>query len=253
LTQLFLVHFASWPKEAAGKSRKNENGWLDAARSHRLDEQSTIFDLDKYKSASKIEIKQYLLLRVLWESNIPAGKFHSKQQNWICKGCYWKAQAIFKKMTGFYSYLESFDSKDLVPLPDLGTFSLVRFYQLSVESTPLNESASVKFSPVAKRTRLALAQANQQREELNTSPTPVIQSKAAYPSTPDIDMSNLTLEETEILSETSDYTPFSGAPAEDEQIVNTALVNFLNAVTMHHMRTVEWTLHRKGFRIGERG
>ena len=60
----------------------------------------------------------------------------------------------------------------------------------------------------------------------------MVQSEAAYPSTPDMEMSNLTLEETETLSETSDWTAFSGAPAEDEQIVNTALGIFLIAVTM---------------------
>jgi hypothetical protein len=243
-------------QESTWECPKNEKDWLDETRSRRLGEQSTIFDLDKYKSASKIEINQFLLLRVLWENDISAGKFDSQRESWISRECYWKAQTIFKKMKSFQSYLDSFGSKDLVPLPDLGTFSLVRVYQLSVESTHLSESASVKFTPIAKRTRFALAQSNQRREELNTSPTPVIQSEAAYdndPSTPDIDMSTLTLSEMEPLSEISDYTPFQSERAEDEQIVNTALVNFLNAITIHHVRTVEWTLHRKSFRIGERG
>lgn len=243
-------------QESTWECPKNEKDWLDEARSRGLGEQSTIFNLDKYKSGSKIETNQFLLLRVLWGGDMLAHEFRSRQENWINSSCYWKAQVIIKKMESFRLYLQSFESKDLVPFPDLGTFSLVRFYQLSVESTHLNESASAKFTPIAKRTRFALAQSNQRREELNTSPTPVIQSEAAYdnnPSTPDIDMSKLTLSETETLSETSDCTPFSGAPAEDEQIVNTALVSFLNAVTMHHVRTVEWSLHRKSFRIGERG
>lgn len=71
-------------------------------------------------------------------------------------------------------------------------------------------------------------------------------AKGLRSSTPDIDMSNLTLEETEILSETSDYTPFSGAPAEDEQIVNTAFVNFLNAVTMYTHRNITYALNGIG-------
>ena len=39
--------------------------------------------------------------------------------------------------------------------------------------------------------------------------------------------------------------------ADDEQIVNSALVFFLNAVVIHFVRKADWTLHRKIFRIGK--
>jgi hypothetical protein len=232
---------------------ETEDEWLDKTRSSGLSEQSTIFDLEKCKSGSKIDKKQFLLLRVLWKQDIPISKFKSQRKKWIDDSCFWKAQILFKKMPSFKLYLDSFDSRDLVPFPDLGTFSLVRFYQLSVKSTQFNETVSAKFSPIAKRTRFALAQSNELRDELNASPTPGVELEAAYDDdspTSDIDMSKLTLE---ALSEISDWDPLSSAPTEDEQIVNTALVDFLNAATMHHVRTVEWTLHRKSFRVGERG
>jgi hypothetical protein len=34
----------------------------------------------------------------------------------------------------------------------------------------------------------------------------------------------------------------------DEQIVNTALVDFLNALSMHFLQASAWTLHRKSFK-----
>lgn len=36
-------------------------------------------------------------------------------------------------------------------------------------------------------------------------------------------------------------------PTKDEQTVNTALVVFLNALTIHFALSLDWTLHRKSF------
>ncbi|CAG8891060.1 unnamed protein product [Penicillium egyptiacum] len=36
-------------------------------------------------------------------------------------------------------------------------------------------------------------------------------------------------------------------PTKDEQIVNTALIVFLNALTIHFSLSLDWTLHRKSF------
>lgn len=38
--------------------------------------------------------------------------------------------------------------------------------------------------------------------------------------------------------------------ANDKQIVNIALVCFLNAVTMHFISNADWTFERKAFQIG---
>ncbi|PYI16906.1 hypothetical protein BO99DRAFT_339058, partial [Aspergillus violaceofuscus CBS 115571] len=57
--------------------------------------------------------------------------------------------------------------------------------------------------------------------------------------------------------EPSPYQPYSPVPSElinvlypptkDEQIVNTALIVFLNALTIHTELTSTWTLHRRAF------
>jgi hypothetical protein len=243
-------------QENTWKVPPNERQWLDGARSYGLGEQSTIFDLDMYKSGPQTEINQFLLLRVLWEADLPPANFHRQHGNWINTKCYWKAGAIFKKMPSFERYLQSFKSKDLVPSPDLGTFSLVRYNQLAVESTRLNESASPKSTPVAKRAPSALAQDNPRREELNVSLTLVTQPETGYDSsssTSEIDASKLTISTTEALPEASGWDPNLSAPTEDEEIVINALVGFLKAVTMHHVRTVEWTMHRKAFHVGKPG
>ena len=40
--------------------------------------------------------------------------------------------------------------------------------------------------------------------------------------------------------------------SDDEQTVNAALILFLKAITMHIVTSAAWTLHRKGFRVGEK-
>jgi len=40
--------------------------------------------------------------------------------------------------------------------------------------------------------------------------------------------------------------------SDDEQTVNTALILFLKASTMHIVTSAEWTLHRKGSRVGSK-
>jgi hypothetical protein len=41
-------------------------------------------------------------------------------------------------------------------------------------------------------------------------------------------------------------------PANDEQIVNVALVLLLNAATMHFVPNADWTFHRRAFQIGNK-
>lgn len=136
-----------------------------------------------------------------------------------------------------------------------------------VEAT--DSSSKFMFTPVALRTRLSTRSC----AEPPASPTPgpkepTTDSKVIGAWIKDFDpetpMRKLTLESPEsarLGSQSSDPSSFiSPAPVaaglsavEDEQIVNTALVMFLRALTMHFKVQAHWSLKRQRFVFGEKG
>ncbi|MCJ1249917.1 hypothetical protein MMC30_007143 [Trapelia coarctata] len=167
--------------------------------------------------------------------------------------------------------------------PEIGTFSLVR--QLQVECSQLRVTTatnySPKFTPIAKRTKLA----NRKRQPPET-PTPLdsapggSKARLEYQATPedksDKDESDEAESEEQEFAQwaatsTPDHSESSSpdslskpfiypspayeaeqAAVEDEQTVNSALVMFLKAVTMHFHVQAHWSLHRQRFVFGER-
>jgi hypothetical protein len=118
----------------------------------------SIFDLDKYASASKIGYKQFLCLRALWvEKHANTLAKDDTRQTWLRDEHYLEARRLLSYLPSWQAYLdsceESLDKLLLWGFPDIGTFSLVRYHQASVEGYPPNEDFTPKFSPVAHRTR----------------------------------------------------------------------------------------------------
>jgi hypothetical protein len=233
----------------------------------------TVFDLDKYHSASKIDFKQFLHLRALW---IPAKQEDfadpKNRQTWLADAYYEQAKKRLKGWKPWESYLKTLKQtrEQLYTgmFPQLGTFSLVRHQQLDVDRCKGDKEPTPKFfSPVRYQTRLRSKLQQNDPFQRSDSPTPGARAgELNLPQTPVnlVKYQNLLDDIPSSLASESARSDFpeSMSPisadmvkefpaADDEQIVNSALVLFLNAVVIHFVRKADWTLHRKIFRIGK--
>ncbi|PYH99198.1 hypothetical protein BO71DRAFT_446675 [Aspergillus ellipticus CBS 707.79] len=191
-------------------------------------------------SASTISEKQYLLLQVLWISG--TGRDLSPKQfeleNWTQE-----VDKLLATSQSWNNYRKSFLSGPILE----GTFALAKMYQSqAAASRDENFKSNVAFSPIANRTRSKMGSLEEKLRE-------------AQLETPTKSMGNIS--DLFYVGNTPDTeeSPFqSPGPAEishlmypqtkDEQIVNTALVDFLNALSIHFPRASRWTLHRKSFK-----
>ena len=233
----------------------------------------TIFDLDKYHSASKIDYKQFLHLRALW---ITASQWNfadtKNRKTWIANPYYNKAKKRLKEWEFWGPYLETLEQSPeqlrIGVFPRLGTFSLVRHQQLEVNRCKGDKEPTPKFfSPVQYQTRSRSRLQQNEPLQRSDSPTPGARAwELSLPRTP-INLVKFQNLLDDILLSLAPESARSDLPepmspisrnmvkefpaADDEQIVNSALVLFLNAVVIHFVRKADWTLHRKAFRIGK--
>lgn len=242
--------------------------WQNLARLYGLSG-STIFDFKEYHSASKIEVKQFLHLRALCISR-PALRLVQYRQTWLAQGYYSKARSLLKSSGPWQSYLDSFTKtkEELFdePFPELGgIFPLVRFNQLNTENCK-KEDFVPKVTPAAYRTRSKYM--DRKRNLLRTpgTPTHIRKAHSEIPDpfqTPVRGVEEMLLSNgpslysqksarsdiPEYISPITKETTVQFPASEDEQIVNMALVDFLNAVTRHFVTCADWTPHRKWFRV----
>jgi hypothetical protein len=137
-----------------------------------------------------------------------------------------------------------------------------------VRRYPENEDFTPKFSPVAHRTRSKLTsllrkvmntptrKPNVRTEERDLFVTPLKQRLESFSFSND-DSSPVAQQSTrtdvpDSASPVSKDIMAQYPPANDEQIVNVALVLLLNAVTMHFVPNADWTFHRRAFQIGNK-
>jgi hypothetical protein len=240
----------------------------------------SIFHLANHNSGSNITHAQFLLLRVLWHKE-DQNVFSRTAKSWVPDDEYEKAKRLLKAKRFWHRYLKSFEQTAAQlsgkPLPDdLGTFSLVRDSQCEVERIDDdNSSESPKFSPIAHRTRGRAALKNPLQAP--STPTPI--RTAANPIqndpylTPDVlrvvdHMAEFGISDSpfppqssaavrsDILSPCSPAGPEAAAcfpPTKDEQIVNSALLLFLKAVTVHFVGEANWSVQRKAFHVANKG
>jgi hypothetical protein len=222
----------------------------------------SIFNFPSPASASKISLQQFLHLQIYWtKAKSEAPLFSAGRELLIKPEQYNRAKKDLDGAEFWTGYLCSIlkhgaSTLNTGAFPQIGTFSLVRHFQAQCEGfNDMDlENCLSKVTPISKRLR---------RPPPSESPTRLM------PETPNESMqqqlaelnlnSDLSESPSSNLQSSSplDYSPALNEvdlPAvKDEQIVNTALILFLTAVTMHFDIPADWSLHRERFVFGESG
>ena len=220
-------------------------------------------------SASQMGYEQFLLLRVLWKITLPKKLGMERLLRFLgLSGDIKLAEAKLRTFTSWQEYFNSFSDSKILE----GTFALVHHYRLEVAKTRQEDSSLHFFTPISKRTRSQAPRNLQNRMQslhLET-PTRVSRSNGSrVVSREPEDPFHVSADEDDEAQNESDHattdeelsplqpeTPLSPEqqrllyPAtKDEQIVNTSLLVFLNALTIHFDDvSSNWTLHRKAFK-----
>lgn len=253
--------------------------WQRRATRSKVDNR-TIRNLE-LNSASKFQFPQYLSLWVLLNGH---SRSFFKPEEFGLGAWVDEAKQKLADYESWETYCSSFNGTSTEKIPE-GTFDLARFYQKQVMQTDERDCDFDLVSPVSNRTRgkerfreqqrtrdEELMQRNMGRLEIGSQATPRRPTGPVNPSTPvkQIDRVNPITPVNQIgpvnrsiSGDTS--TPSRPSPpgspggeeyigeerprTKDEQIVNTALIDFLNAFIIHLTGPyVQWTLHRMPFR-----
>lgn len=225
--------------------------WEKAVKGQELDKE-TIHGAELV-SGSKIGYKQFLLLRVLWKVQSSLKTLPERIKKLIPE-----ATAMLADYPSWKTYCNGF-GKSINPE---GNFTIVRYYQQMAAHTKGNIRPSTFDTPIALRTRNKLKEKvfDVSKLQLNSPKTPSTNPKDP-PRTPELNSDDDNDDDSIVddQEEPEFITPAAQVPKElrgqlfpptkDEQIVNTALVVFLNALTIHfdNCHTCDWTMHRKGF------
>jgi hypothetical protein len=224
----------------------DHSSWLKATQKY---ETCSIHELESADSASEITVEQFLSLKVLWSQRLEikdlyaddtAGLYNSSKvevaavkDNTEKQDEAWKEylQAIHGHL---YERSSKFSRK-------LGVYALVLQAQLEASriQDSLNDSISIRSTPYPKRDRKV------QEPKRDEVPRPQSlgsrhHSQASKSTDGPEDISPM--KRAEALS----------LPIGDEQIVNTAAINFLNALFIHEARPADWTLERKQFKFNSK-
>lgn len=227
------------------KLPKNISEWQEQAAKMGLTGQ-TIHGA-KPGSASKFEYDDFLLLQVIWVEHkieylnklLPGMTEHIE-----------KANQMLKRYKSWGAYCRGFDGGNI----NEGTFAVARHYQLEVCNTDDSAEPDALVTPIARRTR---GQLHEDMAAMNIG-TPTRSSGVA--DSMEAQELGLVMDDDDSLLDytPSPFRPMTPVPKEmasvlyppslDEQIVNCALVIFLNALTIHLDINSTWTLHRKAFK-----
>ncbi|RSL50666.1 hypothetical protein CEP54_011824 [Fusarium duplospermum] len=235
------------------------DSWRTTARDYGVDTDS----VHSYRlpSASNASMQQFLLLRAYWPHRLDTKNFDPayKAGQWIRQEFIEKATKELNddRNTSWKTYLESF-GRNFRSLDCQGTYALARYYQhlCTLNKDRANKSSQPKVHFTPRQTR-SMARAAAAAAEGSPS------ARQKEPRTPP--QNDLANAMDDLLLEPNKDDPFStplsfmASPSddaddeevckaiEDEQIVNTALVSFLNALTLHSSAQGEWSLYRMPF------
>ncbi|PYH37732.1 uncharacterized protein BO87DRAFT_448262 [Aspergillus neoniger CBS 115656] len=183
-------------------------------------------------SGSTIRHEQFLLLQVLWRppSTAPLNLKVFGLEQWKQK-----ADKLLSTFQSWARYRQSFTTGSILE----GTFALAKQYQSEAAGAlEKNFRSDMAFTPIAHRTRSNVSRLERKMRDAQLQ-TPT-KSTGILPKTP---------EENDIAeNRPAEITNTMYPQTKDEQIVNTALVDFLNALTVHFPEASGWTLHRKSFK-----
>lgn len=223
----------------------------------------SIHDFPEPKSGSRITIEQFLTLRILWQDkennclagflkaiNIDGTRFKTERKA-MNQDSSWKTYLMAVKERSHKSN-STFEK-------ELGSFGLVYKHQLQAQNLPDKpESDDVdkvivsKIHPI-RQASLQHGTANPSwvlKDSGNPKNRSILSSPGggtAFGSDPFEDTMNTLI--LEAPSPPRDQDLPCEPPSQDEQIVNTACVNFLDALSIFDDRHADWSLHRKSFRF----
>lgn len=210
-------------------------------------------------SASQMGYDQFLLLRVLWKIN--KRKVSNTERIVTLLGLgddFKRAETKLRSYQSWQTYFNGFSDSQ----PTEGTFAIVHHYRLEVAKTdPDNEDLQF-YTPISKRTRSLQSRMQNLNLETPTRPSRSgsarVMLKMPEDNSLEFDEDDQephwsTDEEPSLFRPETPLSPGQERllyPAtKDEQIVNTSLLVFLNALTIHFNDVPSnWTLHRKAFR-----
>lgn len=234
--------------------------WVDMARKHGV-QFVPIHELDSFASGSKIEMEQFLALRVIWKPTI--GPNCNFEKDWGIKSRLARDRYLSEKghWLDYVKHIETNFKKDA----RLGTFDMLYDFQLEIDNLSLDveaEGTHKIFSPTVRRSKRLAAPANENRSVRDpTTPTPGPKKDAVGVDALDFQALSLeppepkTPESGKASSEIQSCSPMTIEEAklapvvEDEQIVNTALILLLRGICMRvpEIASSQWTLQRKAF------
>ena len=226
---------------------------------------TSIHDLLEVASASGISLKQYYSLRVLWvvKDTLPDASFLGFSKEDVN---YRDASDFLNKRLSWQQYISHIkdnpEFSSINKVEDIGTFSNVRSSQLQVyneyrsTSKGTMNSFQSKFSP--RRLRSAIPASTQPQTPLTRPSKGQIPTKTSSPVDLDSSFNDTTVGSIDSYVPPSPLTPATSQtsdPAEDELIVNIALVLWLQTLTMFHPRIqaglLKWSVKRLKFGFGE--
>ncbi|KAJ8128154.1 hypothetical protein O1611_g5484 [Lasiodiplodia mahajangana] len=229
-----------------------------------------------FNSASKATDPQFLLLRAIYKIKRQS---ELDREEWFTKSSLKSASITLRRNKPWNRFLEDIDSQDPAATRDLNPydfrggeiFAMVRYYQIETtrprcRTDFLHEKIQIPIdSPIAHRTRAATLAAGNPEPQ---TPTPAPRGKSYSIQELSKDFSHVDLgSDTEPSPQSLRYTnpltptsPISAAEAKemaesinDEQIVNTALILLLNALSMCSKKVkARWTLQRESLILGKK-
>ena len=231
----------------------NLSSWKTAFLSENP-EDATIHSPKAYNPASKIKLDQFLLLRVLWKANNQT-KF--KHDVWDIGESAWKdAKKHLRDWTPWEAYIKTVGQHrpEWEPFIDIGTLTSTLRSQDNITATISTQEENEKIFPID-----AVSHHTRSRDPLTT---PTKSTKTASVSLMQISLHDLKLESDEeesaspeqpsiLLSARSPAAAGTAPPVNDEMIVNSSLVEFLDALCRHCENVrAKWTGRREVFRFG---
>lgn len=238
---------------------KNSNSWNDAAQQSGI---VSIHELETAYPASQITMAQFLSLKTLWPALRAPTELYNNKWAMLFGSTEADIKTTRHKMkehdSEWNAYLTALEDIkfERVPLRQsskfprkLGAFSLVLQNQLEVLQIngPLDDSNKLRLISLDGRY-------NMRKRAGEPKPDNKGKEKESSPHSQESQQSS---QASKVSSDPSNVSP-TRREAEpdlqigDEQIVNTAAINFLNALFIYHERSANWTLQRKQFKFHSR-
>ena len=239
---------------------RNKEEWEDETEER--PSARSLHSLHAVNSASKIGDEQFLALRTLWPEEKTPQTVHKYLSGMPLQGHLTRASKRLAGNSGWQHYLSAIGEElnDEGISEALGAFSLVLHHQneiiAHIVAAPPEESVKVVFSPVRTRSQTVVAQQLNPIDDLivRTAQISMFQRVTQTPQE-EIEHSQGSLDTTKssVRQEAQSIREEEGrriisAPA-DEQIVNVALIDLLQALSVHRVSEYGWTLERKSFKL----